>query len=287
MSDSQEKLAASPLKAFRALFAGRALKPGAEKLIRAEKAPKIFADNVSGAFKTKAWHGYKRQGMGGTESILAYLPMMAIEKMFGKSRTREAIWKHVHAPSLKADTAVGGALGKIPGAKGLFTTTEKVPWGHPDKKLFREIERSSALAPLTKIKDIGAPIVVGVGLEKGLGKAIDMSRGKKDRPMNQDMREKVASTMLSLHSENKEHTKRAHATRLLFKKAEMGLEQVPQNFGELEEKLASLMTQDLIVVEKALELAGGHLKLGELDSVVANPLGATEKFQAAILGDEI
>lgn len=284
MQPGQEKEAVHPILRG---FLGRAGRAGRDVALKKERAPKFFRMATSEkAAPNKAWQGLKEQGAGGTESVVAFLPMMAAEKLLGKSRVREGLWKYVHGPALKADTYAGHMLGKIPGTKKLFTETDKVPWGK--KNHFKEIERSSALAPLTKIRDVGAPIIVGVGLEKGLGKAIDLSKGSKDSPMNQELREKVASTMLSLHAENKEHTKRAHATRLLFKKAELGLEHVPQTFGELQEKVAELMTQDLVVMEKALELAGGQLKLGELDSAVAaDPRNATEKFQAAILGDEI
>jgi hypothetical protein len=90
--------------------------------------------------------------------------------------------------------------------------------------------------------------------------------------------------MLQLHSENKEHVKRAHALRLIFKQAELGFGDVPRSYRELQEKVASLLTQDLVIVEKALELTGGNMKLGELDrtDLSASP-DATEQFQAAIM----
>lgn len=104
---------------------------------------------------------------------------------------------------------------------------------------------------------------------------------------DKDLREKVASTMLRLDGENKEHTKRAQALRVLFKQAELGLAQVPQTYSELQVKLAELCTQDLVVFEKALELTGGSMKLGELHTTSdsSEPLSASEKFQAAVLGD--
>ena len=278
MSEQQEK--AASLQLLRGLLR-RGLR--VRKAVRAskDKAPKSFAKAINEKNVNKAWAGYKQQGSGGTDSLVMFLPEIVAEKAFGKERVRDAVWKGMHAPALRADTAVGHVLGKIPGTKKLFTATEKVPWG---KNLYKDIERSSALAPLNKIRDIGAPIIVGVGLEKGVRKITGLGNNMHD----QEMREKVASTMLRLHEENKEHTKRAHAMRLLYKKAELGLEHVPQNYQELEEKLAAMETQDLVVLEKALELAGGHLKLGEVDSSSRiTGVGATEQFQAAVLGDEI
>lgn len=95
----------------------------------------------------------------------------------------------------------------------------------------------------------------------------------------------AAQKMLQLHTANKEHEKRAHAIRLLYKQAELGLGEVPRSHKDLQEKVAGLLNQDLIVVEKALELAGGGMpRLGELGgadlSVARNP---EEQFQAAVL----
>jgi len=262
------------------------LKPSKVLSATKEVAPKFFHKAISEPDVEKAWKGYKQLGGGGSDSLLMYLPELAAEKVFGKDKVQNAAWRAIHRPALKADTAVGHTLGKIPGLKKLFTTTEKVPWGD---KLHKEISRSSALAPLTKLRDLGAPVIVGVGLEKALKKTMDLAKGHGDTSQMHDreMREKVASTMLRLHEENKGHTKRAHAMRLLFKKAELGLEQIPHNYMELEEKLASLVNQDLVVLEKALELTGGQFKLGELDASRVAGVNATEKFQAAVLGDEL
>jgi len=96
----------------------------------------------------------------------------------------------------------------------------------------------------------------------------------------------AAEKMLQLHQENKEHIKRAHALKLIYKQAELGCGDVPQDYRELQEKIATLLNQDLDVVEKALELTGGNLNLGELDSTTdLAPRNADESFQAAILGD--
>jgi hypothetical protein len=103
---------------------------------------------------------------------------------------------------------------------------------------------------------------------------------------DRDLREKVASTMLRLNTEVKEHTKRAHATKLLYKQAELGVAPLPQTYEEFQEKLASLLTQDLSVLEKALEFTSGEMKLGELArSDFSAPRNAQEQFQAAVLGE--
>lgn len=285
MAGSVEKTAVS--KALRGLIAATRV-GGNKKTYRAlkESVPKYFRKNISEKDFKKAWRGYQQQGSESTDSLLAFIPAMAAEKLIGQKKVRNFLWSKVNSPALKADTALGGALSKVPGMRRLFTAKETIPWG---KKQLREVERSSALAPLVKVRNIAAPILVGTGIERGLSKLREHNKNKGNEPMDRDLREKVASTMLRLDHENKEHTKRAHALRFIYKKAEVGLEQVPQTFEELEQKIASLMTQDLVVLEKALELAGGQLKLGELDSTrdSTSAFSATEKFQAAILGDEI
>ena len=93
--------------------------------------------------------------------------------------------------------------------------------------------------------------------------------------------------MRQLHESNKSHEKRAHALRLIYKQAELGCEELPQTHKDLEEKIASLLNQDLVVVEKALEMFGGDVKLGEMGStdysIVRN---AEEAFQASVLDNE-
>lgn len=95
----------------------------------------------------------------------------------------------------------------------------------------------------------------------------------------------AAEKMLDLNKKVKGHEKRAHATRLIFKQAEMGFGEIPRSHKELEEKIASLINQDLKIVEKALELTGGNIDLGELGSKESYGLNTTERFNAGILND--
>lgn len=230
------------------------------------------------ALPIREMRGFRSQSIRslGPDSLLLYLPTLAARKLLGTKRVSKAFWKYWQKPALSADIVAGKALGKIPGLKGLFTLKEEIPWG---KKMLKQVERPSGLAPLIKTRDIAAPIIIGVGLEKGL-------KGIRKQVMDQPTREKVAAAMLQLNGENKEHRKRAHAIRLLYKQSEMGYGHVPQTYKELEEKLASLMGQDLNVVEKALELTGGNLRMGELASAIEpSSYNASEKFQVDILGD--
>ncbi len=102
--------------------------------------------------------------------------------------------------------------------------------------------------------------------------------------LDEDLREKVASTMLRLHATNKEHEKRAQAVKFLFAKAEMGLEAVPNTYEAFQEKVASLVRQDLAVLEKALELTAGDVKLGSLSGSDRHQRDAAATFQSDVLG---
>lgn len=98
---------------------------------------------------------------------------------------------------------------------------------------------------------------------------------------------KAAQHMLKLGRQVQEHEKRAKAVELIYKQAELGCGEIPRTHSELQEKIASMINQDLRVVEKALELTGGNLNLGELDTQDYSNFGgnASEKFQASIIQD--
>jgi hypothetical protein len=263
--------------------------------------PKAFKTGVSSTTPAKldpaeVYRGFRSQSLreaGGPLSILGWGPQLLAEKMMGKKRVRKAIWKHVSEPALRADIAAGHVFSKTPlVGKKLFRKKEHIPVG---KGLQREVERSSALAPFEKVRDLAEPVLIGVGLEKGVNKAMGHKDSEKnasalassDLLSDKGMREKIASKMLLLHEENKGHRKRAHALQVLFKQAELGVERLPNSYSELEVKLASLQNQDLVVLEKALELAAGNIKVGELATQSDLSGGnASEQFQAALLGEE-
>jgi hypothetical protein len=58
---------------------------------------------------------------------------------------------------------------------------------------------------------------------------------------------------------------------------------VPTTYGEFEQKVASLVSQDLAVLEKALELSAGDVKLGELSGVSLASQDAAVQFQNQIM----
>lgn len=99
-----------------------------------------------------------------------------------------------------------------------------------------------------------------------------------------DMLKLAAAKLLEQDASLKQHRKQAQALKLLFKEVELGCGEFPRSYNELQSKLASLLNQDLIVYEKALELAGGSVKLGELDKQVEPQLSnPSDMFRASII----
>lgn len=229
----------------------------------------------------------------GPESFLTDILMTPFSKKT-RAKVRGAQWKYVSKPSLITDTAIGHQLSRIPGAKGLFTIKEQVPVG---PNLHKTVERASALAPLVKVRNIAVPIFAGMGITEALSKKdrktpvqdvrangmIDSGIKTAMDTLNPELREKVASTMLQLNSKNKGYEKQAQAIKLMYKQAELGISMLPSTYAEFNEKVASISRQDLTVLEKALELAAGDVKLGELSGSDPTSYDPTVTFQSAVL----
>lgn len=97
--------------------------------------------------------------------------------------------------------------------------------------------------------------------------------------MDKSIRKIAAEKMLQLDKELEWHKKQAHALELIYKQCELGFGEIPSSYNELQEKVASLINQgDLNVLEKALELTGGNIKLGELDIREKREMNSTERF---------
>lgn len=254
-----------------------------------EQAPDAYRA-TAGKGANRAWAGQKQMSSdsnGGIDSLIAYPFQLIAGKIFGKKKVHDTAWKYVNGPALRADTAAGGVLAKIPGiGKSLFHVKEKV---HVGNGMYQEVTRPSALGPLNKSMAFAQPLILAHGVNQAMEGVKKMRSGTNDsQKKDSHLREKVASVMLHLQDVNREHEKRAHALKVLYKQAELGYVRMPQNYEEIEEKLASLVKEDLVVLEKALELAGGSEKLGELGSLDHKSSGRSpvEQFQAAILGEE-
>ena len=259
---------------------------------------KILKSSLTGGTTKQVMKGFERASSeSGPTSFIGAIPGYIAGMVVGRDKVKKAVWNKVSKPALIADTVVGHYLRKIPGAKNLFTEKTTVPWGKEHSGLRKEVTRASALAPLGKARDFAAPILVATGAERGIHALKEMGSDMKKQQQNdmmktsdakkhpdeQHLREKVASTMLRLHEANKEHEKRAQAAKLIYKQAELGMAALPQTYGEFETKIASLVSQDMAVLEKALELTAGNLDLGELSG--GDPTqSAASTFQSDVLG---
>lgn len=94
----------------------------------------------------------------------------------------------------------------------------------------------------------------------------------------------AAEKMVQLSKSNKDHERREQALRLIYKRAELGYADVPRTYGELQEKVASLMTQDLNAIEKAMEfnLESGS-PFGEVEKQAQKGLRPEEEFMIAVV----
>jgi hypothetical protein len=96
---------------------------------------------------------------------------------------------------------------------------------------------------------------------------------------------KAASALADLSDRDRNHEKRAQATRLLFGHVERGLMPAPRSMQDFETKVASLMDKDLKVVEEALKLAsgGGLGTIEEGPQISSGESEAQRQFQHALL----
>ena len=280
-----------------------------------QKVNKLSAGGFHGTTAEEGWKGLERIAKNTSSDSLVMMPVTYVaEKALGKEKVQNALWKGLSKPLQQADIGAGRVLEHLPFGKKLFRQKVKIPIGDPSKKMYKQIEHSSALAPLVKVKNVATPFVLAAGAEKGIRslkemrdraknpqeskqvqiKPVQMGKISMDKEAlkknleDQNLREKVASAMVHLFNENKGHKKRAQAVQMLYKQAELGHTEIPRSYSEFTEKVAALMSQDLQVLDKALELLGGNEKLGSVDSAVdaSGPLTPSEKFQSDILSDE-
>lgn len=118
----------------------------------------------------KTLKGYKQDSIanGGPDSFIAWLPTLAAKKIVGEKKVNDALWG-IQRRAMGADMIAGHIpdkiMKKMPVGKELFQQKDMIPVG---KGLHKEVSRTSLLAPAVKARDIAAPLIVGVALEKAL-----------------------------------------------------------------------------------------------------------------------
>ena len=226
--------------------------------------------------------GLRRAVMDEKPFALAPLNWLAA-KAFGQKKVDRAYWK-VLGPLVKADTFLGSAAQKITPKK-----LKKVLWENkivfPTGKNFKPSMKSATgveysvpalSAPLKKAGPVGLAFL-------GTMKAEELLKGNKgNNNMNsapivkQADLQKAAEMLSHLKEQNDGLEKKARATELLYKQAELGQVKFPKSYAEYQEKVAELVGKDLNVVEEAIKMASSSEAdtLGGLDnetSVKADP----------------
>lgn len=189
-------------------------------------------------------------------------------------------WKYLQKPIIEADMYLGGKA-----RSGLKFITKGEGNLFRDKKILptltangretggREYLLDSILAPATKASAFVLPVLGTMKLEEMLkgtddSQTQDLYNGENMDVINEQDLQKTAAMLEHLNEERTSFEKKAKATELLYKQAEMGQIKFPQTHAEYQEKVAELLSKDLNVVEEAIKMAssteeinsmGGHL----------------------------
>lgn len=207
----------------------------------------------------------------------------------------QGYWDRVGKPLMKLDVNLGEKAKNLT-SKVLGKDTASSLWDQkklvqmaPEGALkgfetgMREVKVPSLFAPVQKASAIAIPIA-------GTMKVNEMISGKKDMDKNQvtqaDLK-KTAAMLRSLKDQKNFLEKKARATSILYKQAELGQLAFPRTIDEYEEKVAELISRDLNIVEEAIKLASPNFS--SLGSLVtdASPEGSNprEIFQRSLLAE--
>ena len=217
----------------------------------------------------------------------------------------KAYAKYINEPITKADVSLGLAAqraqrrlfgkskdGKWRDTAKLFTEKKNIGLGKKRGGMTGNVEYDvpSITAPVSKTGKFVIPLLGAMKLEeivKGKKKMSDQNKIITEADLK-----KTASMLSHLHSRNKQLEKKAHATKLLYKQAELGQIIFPKTHEEFEVKVAELMHKDLNVVEEAIKMAAASEELnntfgGSLTSQATGaPSGnAQQAFQRSIIGE--
>jgi len=181
-------------------------------------------------------------------------------KFLGKKKVDDLYWKTM-SPLVKSDVFLGSVA-----QKATPKALRKALW---ENKIVFPVERSKDLAKslptgveysvpsiTSPVKKVG-PVLMGI---LGTMKAEELLKGKKNMSNNKPLikaadLQKAALMLSHLKNEKAILEKKAKATKLLYKQAEMGQIQFPKTHSEYEEKVAELMSKNLDVVEEAIKMA--------------------------------
>ena len=211
----------------------------------------------------------------------------AARKVVDPRKVDDFIWG-IQRPIVQADMALGDqaqrAMNRLTGREGrLFKNrvTLNTTSGRGASTGGREFDLHYLSAPAAKAGKIVMPTLGALKADEFIR---EMGDNMSEKVVTKADLEKTAQIIETLHGQNKTFEKRAKATELLYKQAELGLGSFPKTYGEYEEKVAELMGEDLKVVEEAMKLASskddtnsfGSLRGGQMKT--ANAHESFKKF---------
>lgn len=226
--------------------------------------PKIVREGRKAAFADE-----------GGGSLFAWPVLGIARKVKGKEKVEDFLYSKYHRPLKNVDEKLGRLLEKELGTKKLFRQVDVIPttrtMGKGKHPVHINHETHSATAPVTKAAKIVAPIAATLFLSEKL------SKHGEDQMLNQE--DKSSSELLKEAADalDLEH-RRKSATKLAFQMVERGKIPAFASFEELEEKVASLLTKDLRVVQEALEIDVDMPDFGKVASSSDIPTNATAAF---------
>jgi hypothetical protein len=201
----------------------------------------------------------------GGGSLFAWPVLALARKIKGKEKVNRALYEHYHRPLKNIDEKAGKFLARQLEAPNLFRQVDVLPTGRKmgGNRALIEHETHSATAPIAKASKVVAPIAASLYLSNLLG---GKEAGEKMASSNEtETPLEDKNTLLKEAAAALDHAQRlVDAEKLAFALVERGKIPPFQSYEDFHTKVASLMTEDLRVVEKAIEMDASMADFGKV-----------------------
>ena len=215
-------------------------------------------------------------------SLFAWPVLAALRKLKGKGAVDKALYSKFHRPLKNADERLGRLLEKELGTKKLFRQVDVLPTRRTmgrHKALIKH-ETHSATAPVSKAVKVITPLAATLYVADKLDKTGEEKMADQAHIEDKDVLLKEAADALDVAQ------RRDGAVKIAFNMIEMGKVPPFETYAQFEEKVASIMTKDLRVVEEALALDVDMPDFGKVASEeTAVPADATSAFYHRLAED--
>ena len=220
----------------------------------------------------------------GMSSLFAWPALATARKIKGKPAVENALYSRFHRPLKNVDEKLGRLLERELGAKKLFRQVDVLPtrrtMGKGKHRVHVEHETTSATAPVSKAVKIVAPLAATLYVADKLDKTGEEKMADQAQINDKDMLLKEAADALDA-AQNRDR-----AVKLAFSLVEHGKIPPFVTYADFEEKVASIQTRDLRVVEEAISLDIDMPDFGKVASEdTATPNDATAAFYHRLAED--